>query len=88
MTNGLSHSYHSDESTFIFRGIRSIFSFLFVKANRKAPDGTRQNAASNLGLFCFPMSHKKDARLIGVKLYQILPGEAPALLHLVPQIVR
>ena len=29
MTNGFSHPYHLDESTFIFRGIRSIFSFLF-----------------------------------------------------------
>ena len=28
-TNGLSHPYHLDESTFIYRGIRSDFSFLF-----------------------------------------------------------
>ena len=27
VTNGLSHCYHLDESTFIFRGIRSNFSF-------------------------------------------------------------
>ena len=28
VTNGLSHPYYLDESTFIFRGIRSDFSFL------------------------------------------------------------
>ena len=28
------------------------------------PDGTTRFAASHLGLFCLPMSHKKDARLI------------------------
>ena len=46
------------------------FSFLFhllmkiMSANRKAPDGTPHFSASHLGLFCLPMSHKKDARLI------------------------
>ena len=74
MTNGLSHPYHLDESTFIFRGIRSDFSFLFhfsmkiMSANRIAPDGTLRFAASHLGLFCLPMSHKKDAMLMWVKL--------------------
>ena len=29
LPNGLSHHYHLDESTFNFRGIRSIFSILF-----------------------------------------------------------
>ena len=66
VTNGLSHPYHLDESTFIFRGIWSDFSFLFhfptkfMLANRIAQDET----ALHLGLFCVPMSHKKDARLI------------------------
>ena len=70
VTNGLSHPYHLDESTFIFRGIGSIFSFLFhfpmkiMSANRIALDGTLHFAASHLGQFCWPMSHKKDARLI------------------------
>ena len=70
VTNGPSHLYHLDETTFIFRGSRSIFSFSFhfsmkfMKANRIAPDGTPPVAASHLGLFCLPMSHKKDARLI------------------------
>ena len=44
------------------------FSFLFhfsiEKANRIASDG--RFAASHLGLFCLPISHKKDARLIWV----------------------
>ena len=70
VTNGFSHPYHLDESTFIFRGIRSNFLFLFhfsmkfKKANRIAPDGTPRSAASYLGLFCLTMPHKKDARLI------------------------
>ena len=29
-----------------------------------APDGIPRIASSYLGLFCLPMSHKKDARLI------------------------
>ena len=68
LTNGFSHHYHLGESTFIFRGVRSDFYFLsdfsmkFLCANRIAPDGTPQNAASHLGLFCLPMSHKRDAR--------------------------
>ena len=46
LMNGLSQRYHLDESTFIFRGIASNFSFLFhfsmkIKiANRVAQDGT------------------------------------------------
>ena len=57
----------------IFRGIGRNFSFLFhflmkiLSANRIAPDGTPRFATSHLGLFCLPMSHKKDARLIWVE---------------------
>ena len=40
-----------------------------MKSNRIAPDGTPRFAASHLGLFCLPMYHKKDARLIWVKSY-------------------
>ena len=39
----------------------------FKRANRIAPDGTPRFAASHLGKFCVPMSHKKDAKLIWVK---------------------
>ena len=73
MTNGLPHLYHLDESTFNFRGFGNDFLFLFhfsmkiMKANRIAPDGTPRFAASHLGLFCFALSHKKDARLIWVE---------------------
>ena len=42
----------------------SPFSMKFLWANRIAPDGTPHSAASHLGLFCLPLSHKKDARLI------------------------
>ena len=71
MTNGLSHPYHLDESTFIFRAMGSNFSFLFhfSSANRMVPDRTPPFAASHLGLFCLHMSHKKDAMLIWVKSF-------------------
>ena len=44
------------------------FSMKFMLANRIAPDGTPRFAASHLGLFCMPMSHKNDARLIWVNI--------------------
>ena len=53
----------------MFRGVRSDFYFLchfsmkFFCANRIAPDGTPRSAASHLGLYCLPESHKRDARL-------------------------
>ena len=73
MTNEFSHPYQLDESTFSLRGIRSNFSFLFhfsmkiMSANRIAQDGKPRLAASHLGLFCLPISHKKDVKLIWVK---------------------
>ena len=44
----------------------SHFSLKFLCINKIAPDGTPRSgaAASHLGLYCLPMSHKKDARLI------------------------
>ena len=77
VTNEFSHHYQLGESTFIFRGIRSDFSFLFlfsmkiILANRIAPDETPRFAASHLGLFCLPLSHKKDARLIWVNISKL-----------------
>ena len=47
--------------------ILSHFSMKFLCANRIAPDGTPRSAASHLGLFCLPMSHKRDDRLKLVK---------------------
>ena len=70
--NGLSHPYQLDEPIFILGGSGFLFSFLFhfsikcMSSNRIAPDGTLRFAASHLGLFCLPMSHKKDVRLIWV----------------------
>ena len=74
MTNGLSHTYQMDESTFILRGTGSDFSSLFhfsmkfMSANRIALEETPRFAASHLGLFCLPMSNKKDARLIWINV--------------------
>ena len=56
--------------SFSFLGTSGVFfifiSFFdeFMSANRIAPDGAPRFAASHLGLFCLPLSHKKDARLI------------------------
>ena len=69
LTNGFSHRYQLGESTSINRGVRCDFKILFhfsmkfLCANRIAPDGTPRSAASDLVLFCLPMSHKRDARL-------------------------
>ena len=77
VTNGFSYPYHLDEYSFICRGIRSrfLFSFYFSMkfkvANRIVLDGTPRFAASHLVIFCLPMSHKKDARLIWVKDYLV-----------------
>ena len=66
VTYGLSHPHHLDESIFVSRGIASIFSGSFhfpmkiMPANRIASDETPRFAASYLGLFCLPMSHKKE----------------------------
>ena len=70
LTNGFSHCYQLDESTFILGVLGVIFIFYlyflmkFLCANRIAPDGTPRFAASHLGLCCLPMPHKRDARLI------------------------
>ena len=34
-----------------------------MSANRIAPDGMPRFAASHLGLYCFALSHKNNARL-------------------------
>ena len=70
LTNGFAHHYHLGEPTFILRGIRRDFEILFkfmmkfLKANKIAQDGTPRTVASHLWLYCLPLSHKKDARLI------------------------
>ena len=66
MMNDLSHHYHLDESTFIFRGTRSDFVFIqffyiFIKANRISPNGTPSFATSHLGVFCLRLSHDTRA---------------------------
>ena len=38
-------------------------------SKHRDPDQTPHSAASGLGLHCLPTSHKKDTRLIWVKVY-------------------
>ena len=51
LKNGFSHYYHLGESTFILRGIRSDFDCLIF---------------FSMGLYCLPMSDKRDLRLTSV----------------------
>ena len=44
-----------------------------MSANSIGRDGTQHVAASHLDLFCLPISHKKDARLIWVKVSILWP---------------
>ena len=45
------------------------FSMKFMCANRIALDGMLCFAVSHLGLFCLPMSQKKDAGLYELKVH-------------------
>ena len=77
MPNVFSHNYSLDESISNFRVVGWYFSFLFnfnkklLQANSGEPDQTPLFAASDLFLHCLPMSHKKDARLIQVRLRSV-----------------
>ena len=61
MTNGFSNRFHLGESTFIFRGIRSDFEFLFLffddiplsKQNSPRWDATFSGVTSGAILFAF-----------------------------------
>ena len=92
-TNGLSHPYHLDESTFVFRALRVVFHLCFIfrrklsKANPIAPDGMPRFAASHLGLFCLPMSHKKHARLIWVNA-NVIKGYLVPMCYILSHILK
>ena len=66
--NGISQSYQSDQSISVLMVVGGDFRFLF-KIYRIFCKQTVVTpvAASDLGLQCLPMSHKKDPRLILVK---------------------
>ena len=66
LTKGFSHCRHLGESTFIFRGLLFISFFdeiSLCKQNSPRLDAAC-SAASQLGLYRLPMSHKRDVRLI------------------------
>ena len=64
--NGLSHL---DESTLILGAFFILISFFDKIFVSKQNNPRWHFAASHLGLFCLPMSHKKDARLIRVQYF-------------------
>ena len=51
VTNGHSHPYHLDESTFIFRGIRSILFFSFISFFDENHVSAKQNCPSGMPRF-------------------------------------
>ena len=66
LLNAISHPYHLDEPTFIFFVFISFFYENHV-SKQNSPRWDTVFAASHLGPFCLPMSHKKDTMLIWVK---------------------
>ena len=76
VTNGYSYSYHLDEYIFIVRDIGSIF-FIYIsffdENNLSKQNSCRWDAASQVCYSDCLLSHKKDARLIWVKVYEELP---------------
>ena len=76
VTNELSHSYHLDESTHILgaSGVISHFHFIFDESHLSKQNSPRWDATfcgDTSGLFCLPVSHKKDARLSSGSFCQI-----------------
>ena len=62
----------------VFKQIAQIAQF----ANSTDPDQTPHNVASDLGLRCLPMSHKKDTRLKWVykhNMHIFFPNTMPSL---------
>ena len=69
VTNGLSHPYHLDESTFILGASGVVFHFYFIFDENyvSKQNSPRLNAAYCGGTsrtICVSTSHKKDIRLI------------------------
>ena len=52
-----------DQPVYVFRVVGWYFYFHFNRAFYKQTVETQRFAASDLGLHCVPMSHKKDARV-------------------------
>ena len=83
MSVTLSHLYQIGESTFILRGIRSNFSFLFqfsmiyLLSKRYSLNWDAAVLASHLGLFCLPMSPKK-----ATQAYMSLVMKKPGFFHM------
>ena len=78
MPNGIPHSFQLDQSISYFRVFGWYFPFLFkfqkklLFANSRETDQTPRYVASDLVLYCLPMSNKKDARLIWVCVYNTM----------------
>ena len=66
--------------------IQSFYEFL--QGNRRAQDGTPHSVVSNLGLYCLPMSHKKDARFITILPEGLQPLELYRVIHFVALVLR
>ena len=65
MPNGISYPYHSDESVSVLRDLKRKFGKQTVSVSGD-PDQMPRFAASDLGLYSLPMSHKKTPSLYGL----------------------
>ena len=91
VTNGFSQlSYGRAQFHFHVNQWRSLFNLFmnFLQANRRAPDGKPHSVASNLGLYCLPMSHKKDARFITILPEGLQPLKLYRVIHFVALVLR
>ena len=71
VANGLSHPYHLDESIFILGASGVIFHFYFIfdeipVSKQNSPRWDAMFCGVTSGIFCLPMSRKKDAMPIWV----------------------
>ena len=76
--NPFKPNYQLDLSISVLRVVRWYF-FIFIQnlighsiANSGDPDQTQHFVASDLGLHCLPMSHKKDASLTCIWVKNLL----------------
>ena len=90
MTNGFSHPYHLDGSTFIFRGIRSIFFFIFIslfdendfsKQNNPKWDAAFFGVTSGAILFAYVLYGLMDKSLNLLLYYIKKPTRKLSLLY-------
>ena len=67
LSGGIFHFYSNCNRTLCKQTLETLLRHRILQANIGDPIETLHSAASDLGLHCLYMSHKKDTRLIWVK---------------------